>query len=403
MLPQFFGLLLNDIMSTVGLFMLMGLGLNIVVGFAGLLDLGYVAFFAVGAYTMAVLTSPLSPKISPEMAFFASIPFVIIMAAIAGLIVGTPVIRMRGDYLAIVTLAFGEIARILFQSDWLTPTFGGAQGIVRISEEGIRTFVGWAVVGAGLIALLMGLLRLFAARSFPASAEGPGAATAVETRPWDRKVPLILIGGGVLAILFGLIWPTFVVWTVVGTKTDAIFRFVLLFVVLAAFVSWRLQESRVGRAWMAMREDEHVAEAMGINIVTSKLMAFVIGAVLAALGGALFAVKIQTIFPSSFKIIQSIIILVIVIVGGMGSIRGVAIGALVLIGILGGPTSRGLLAEFAEFKLLIYGTLLVMMMLLRPEGLLPSARRTQELHQEEFQQDAWLAGGDREDDQGDGE
>ncbi len=265
-----------------------------------------------------MLTSPGSPQFSPELTFWLAIPFVILAATAAGIFVGTPVIRMRGDYLAIVTLGFGEIARILFLSDWFKPVFGGAQGILQI--------------------------------------------------------PSIELG------------PV----TIRGTNTQAIFYMIFAFVLVAAYVSWRLQDSRIGRAWMAMREDEHVAEAMGINIVTTKLLAFVIGAIIASFGGALFAVKIGSIFPNSFALIVSIIVLVLIIVGGMGNIPGVAIGAFVLIGVLGGPTQPGLLREFEEYKLLLYGALLVYMMLKRPEGLLPSTRRAQELHQEEFLQDAWL-------------
>ena len=377
LLPSVFGPFLNEVLATVGLFMLMGLGLNVVVGFAGLLDLGYVAFFAVGAYTAAVFTSPLTPgEFTPEMAFYSALPFVIIMAAIAGIIVGTPVIRMRGDYLAIVTLAFGEIARLIFQADWLKGTFGGAQGILRIGEGVIVTLFGYVLAGVGLVVGLIGFLRWRSARA------DDDASSAKAAGIW--------IGLGAVAAVFGLLFPDFTSWTVTGIDSEAVFRLVLIFVALAAYVSWRLQDSRIGRAWMAMREDEQVAETMGINVVTAKLLAFIIGAILAALGGALFAVKIGTIFPSSFKIVQSIIILVVVIVGGMGSLRGVAVGALVLIGVLGGPTQPGMLREFQEFKLLIYGVLLVYMMLQRPEGLAPSARRSRELHGDELKQDVWL-------------
>ncbi|MCY3662832.1 MAG: hypothetical protein OXH28_08390, partial [bacterium] len=145
-------------------------------------------------------------------------------------------------------------------------------------------------------------------------------------------------------------------------------------------------------AWMAVREDETVAEAMGINTVNVKLLAFVVGAILGSFSGAIFANKVGSVFPSSFLILVSMVILVVVIFGGMGSIIGVIAGAALLIGVLGGPKQPGLLQEFSEFKLLIYGALLVWMMLARPEGLIPSARRTRELHQEEFLQDAWLRG-----------
>jgi branched-chain amino acid transport system permease protein len=140
-----------------------------------------------------------------------------------------------------------------------------------------------------------------------------------------------------------------------------------------------------------MREDELVAEAMGIDTVKAKLLAFVIGALFASFGGMIFAVKVGSVFPKSFELLVSILVLVVVIVGGMGSIPGVIVGALVLVGVLGGPTQPGVLQEFQEFKLLIYGALLVYMMLNKPEGLLPSVRRSRELHHEELHQDAWLS------------
>ena len=175
-----------------------------------------------------------------------------------------------------------------------------------------------------------------------------------------------------------------------GVGPEGVLYFALVFVLLAGWISWSLQESRIGRAWTALREDETVAAAMGINIVRAKLNAFIVGAILAGFAGALFAAKLGSVFPSSFELLVSIIILVVVIVGGMGNIPGVAVGAVVLIGVLGGPNLPGLLAEFAEFKLLIYGALLVFMMLRRPEGLLPSVRRSRELHADELTQDAWL-------------
>jgi branched-chain amino acid transport system permease protein len=317
-LPQFLGGILNELFTNVGFFLIMALGLNVVVGYAGLLDLGYVAFFAVGAYTMAILTSPLSPFFSPEWSWWLAFPFVLIVATIAGLLVGTPVLRMRGDYLAIVTLGFGEIVRITLLSDWLAPLFGGAQGI--------------------------------------------------------RQIPGIQVAGTEVSA----ITPDLMVYAMMA------------FVFIAAYISWRIEDSRVGRAWAAMREDEDVAEAVGVDTVKAKLLAFITGAVIASFAGALFAAKVGSVFASSFQIVTSIIILVIVIVGGMGNIAGVAVGALILVGILGGPNQPGLLQEFGQFKLLLYGALLVYMMLKRPEGILPSKRRQQELHQEEVLQDAWL-------------
>lgn len=309
-LPRVMGPFVSQVLDSAGIYLLMALGLNIVLGYAGLLDLGYVAFFAVGAYTTAILTSPLSPAFSPELSVLAALPFVMAAAAIAGIMVATPVIRMRGDYLAIVTLGFGEIARILLNSEWLAPYFGGAQGITNIPDLKIGPF------------------------EFQS--------------PQDYFYPIFL------------------------------------FVVLAAYVTVAVQKSRWGRAWMAMREDESVAEAMGINIVTAKLSAFVVGAVLASFGGALFAAQIGSVFPHSFDIVVSITVLVIIIVGGMGSVPGVTVGALALIAL------PNLLREFSEYQFLFYGVLLIAMMLLKPEGLIPSKRRAQELHTEELAQDAWL-------------
>ena len=311
-LPMFLGRLTNDLLTNVGLFLLLALGLNIVVGLAGILDLGYVAFFAVGGYTAAIMTSPSSPGLSPELPWWVAIFVVVFMAIVAGLFIGAPVIRMRGDYLAIVTLGFGEIIRLTVRSDWASGFTGGAQGILSI----------------------------------------PGAD---------------IVG----------------VATVKGTDPQQVLYLVIGFVAIAIYVSWRLENSRIGRAWMAVREDEQ---------------AFVVGAILASFSGAIFAAKVGSVFESSFKILVSIVILVIVIVGGMGRIAGVAAGALVLVGILGGPNQPGLLAEFSEFKLLIYGALLIWMMLKRPEGLIPNVRRSRELHQEEFLQDAWLKAQANDDD-----
>ncbi len=308
--PRIVGVFVSEVLDLVGIYLLMGLGLNIVVGYAGLLDLGYVGFFAVGAYTTAILTSPSSPAFSPELTFWAALPFIILAAALAGIIVGTPVLRMRGDYLAIVTLGFGEIARLLFVSEWLAPYVGGAQGILSIPDITVGSF---------------------------------RAST-----------------------------PT------------TIFYPIAAFVLVAIYISWALKSSRIGRAWMAMREDEPVAEVMGIDIVVAKLSAFIIGAIIASFGGALFATKIGSIFPSSFQILVSITVLVLIIVGGMGNTPGVIVGALVLVGL------PELLREFEDYRLLLYGALLIYMMLKRPEGFIPAKERMRELHQEEMLQDAWL-------------
>jgi len=336
LLPLVLGKITNELLANVGLFLLLALGLNIVIGLAGILDLGYVAFFAVGGYTTAILTSPNRgdswPDWLPQLWWVVALLVVVVLAGLTGLFIGAPVIRMRGDYLAIVTLGFGEIIRLLFLSDWLGGYTGGAQGITTV----------------------------------------PGVQ------------------------VFGLA-------TVRGTDPRAVFYLVAFFCAIAIYISWRLEKSRIGRAWMAVREDESVAEAMGINTVNVKLLAFVVGAVLASFSGAIFAAKVGSVFPSSFIILVSIVILIVVIVGGMGNILGVIAGSAVLIGVLGGPRQPGLLQELSEFKLLIYGALLIWMMLKRPEGLIPNVRRTRELHQEEFLQDAWLKGEiDLDDEEGNG-
>ena len=298
-LPILLGTYLSEVVNTVGLYILAGLGLNIVVGFAGLLDLGYVAFFAIGAYSMAVLTSQGSLGLV-GLNFWEALPFCVIISAAAGIVLGVPVLRMRGDYLAIVTLGFGEIIRILALSDLLKPLIGGAQGVLKIPKP-----------------------PLFAGIS--------------------------------------LVQPT------------QFYYVVLAGCLLAAFVSYRLGESRLGRQWMAMREDEDVAEAMGIKLVSAKLLAFACGAAFSGLAGALFASKLTSIFPHSFNLIFSINVLCLIIIGGMGSLPGVVVGALILVGL------PELLREFAEYRLLMYGALLVVMMLAKPEGFWPSAVRQREL------------------------
>ncbi|MEX2161256.1 MAG: hypothetical protein WD751_05000 [Anaerolineales bacterium] len=297
-LPFFLGTYLTEVTNNVGLFLLMGLGLNIVVGLAGLLDLGYVAFFAIGAYTMAVLTS--TGPLGLGLSFWFALPICVVVAALAGLVLGIPVLKMRGDYLAIVTLGFGEIIRILALSDLLKPYIGGAQGVLQIPKPS----------------------------------------------------------------LFGLVLST----------PEKLYYVILGCALLAAFISNRLRESRLGRSWIAIREDEDVAEAMGINLVRTKLMAFAIGAGFSGLAGAIFAPKLTSIFPHSFSFLISINVLSLIIVGGLGSIPGTIVGAIVLVGL------PELLREFAEFRWLVYGALLVMMMLTRPEGFIPSDIMRRELH-----------------------
>jgi branched-chain amino acid transport system permease protein len=302
LLPPVLGTFFSQVLDSVGLYILMGLGLNIVVGFAGLLDLGYVAFYAIGAYTMGVFTSP-------ELGFFnltwfQALPVALVVSAFAGLVLGLPVLKMRGDYLAIVTLGFGEIVRLLALSDWLRPWLGGSQGIQLIQQPTIGSYV---------LGNQMQLYYVFLA----------GCA-------------------------------------------------------IVAFVAWRLKDSRLGRAWMAIREDEDVAVAMGIPPVATKLMAFAVGATFSGLGGSILAAQLTSVYAHSMTFIVSINVLSLIIIGGMGSIPGVILGALALIGL------PELLREFAEFRYLVYGAVLVGMMLTRPEGLAPEARRRLELHEEEL-------------------
>jgi branched-chain amino acid transport system permease protein len=308
-------------LDQVAIFVLMALGLNIVVGFAGLLDLGYVAFFAVGAYMTALFTgahvvtslgATADPAFALHLSFYVAVPLVVLTAAFVGVIIGAPVLRLRGDYLAIVTLGFGEIARVLIVSDWLKPAVGGAQGLRDVTDASIAGF------------------------SF-------------------RD-------------------PAHFYWLA------------LVFIIGAIYVSSRLANSRVGRAWNAMREDEQVAEAMGISTIKFKLLAFAMGAAIGCLSGALFAVRIGSLSGATFGILVSITVLAVIILGGMGSITGVIVGALVLIGL------PEFLSEFETYKLLIYGAALIAIMILRPQGLVPNVRRMRELHEDEVEQDAWAKG-----------
>jgi branched-chain amino acid transport system permease protein len=335
LLPQIVGPYISQILVLVGLYALMGLGLNIEIGLAGLLDLGFVGFFAIGAYTVALITSTsqlglsnvASEAFPPDYTnFWIAVPIAILVSAIAGVLLGIPVLRMRGDYLAIVTLGFAEIIRILVLSDFLRPALGGAQGVLNIPKPSAATFSSWV-------------------SSFP---------------DWLQR-------------------PFYFIMSQDGLIKDPgnFYYLIVVGCVIVAFIAWRLQNARAGRNWIAMREDEDVAEAMGINLVASKLLAFGIGAAFAGLSGAIFAAQVGSVFPHSFGLIVSINVVSLVIIGGSGSIPGVIIGSLALVGL------PELLREFTEFRLLIYGALLVAMMLIRPEGLWPSEVNRRELHREE--------------------
>jgi len=312
-LPKVSGPFIIQVIITVALFILMGLGLNITLGFAGLLDLGFVAFYAVGAYTVGLLTS-YGPFGLQHISFWIAVPIAVLVAMTFGAVLGLPVLGIRGDYLAIATLGFGEIVRLLAGSDFLAPYFGGPQGIIGIQKPCLGTL---------------------------------GEFTRVD-------LPQVCNG--------------------IELKTPDIYYIAVISVLLIAFVAWRLRESRLGRAWMAIREDEDVAEALGINLIQTKLLAYMLGAAMAGLGGAIFATLIGSIFASSMKLDVSIQVVALIIVGGMGSIPGVIVGAIALIGL------PELLREVSEFRFLIYGIALIVMMLAKPEGLWPSQTTLRELH-----------------------
>ncbi len=277
-----------------GLYIILGLGLNVVVGFAGLLDLGYVAFYAIGAYTFALLAGG---QFDIHLAYWLIVPIAALLASLAGVILGLPVLRMRGDYLAIVTLGFGEIIRLLATN--LTGLTNGSQGL------------------------------------------------------YDLDAP----------VLFGLELRT-------GTH---FYYLIFVLVLIVIFFTYRLDQSRIGRAWVAMREDEDVAQMMGVNTTRYKLLAFAIGALIGGLGGSIFAAWQGSIFPDNFNLFVSINVLCLIIIGGMGSIPGVVIGSFALIAL------PDILREFANYRLLLFGLLLVVMMVARPEGFIPSRRRQLEL------------------------
>jgi branched-chain amino acid transport system permease protein len=302
-LPQGVGSFFAQVVAIVAIYILMGFGLNITLGLAGLLDLGFVAFFAVGAYTVGLLTSTGEFGLA-QLPFWAAVPFAVVFAMAFGVFFGLPILGIRGDYLAIATLGFGEIVRILAGSDLLKPWLGGPQGILDINKP----------IPVGPDSFLAGPLQIY-----------------------------------YIAIAFA---------------------------VIVAFIAVRLRDSRLGRAWVAIREDEDVAEALGVNLVQTKLLAYMMGAAFAGLGGAVFAGLVGSIFASSMQLFVSINVASLIIVGGMGSIPGVVVGAIFLIGL------PELFREFSEYRFLFYGVALIAMMLYRPEGLLPSRIVRRELHVE---------------------
>ena len=296
------------LVQQIGIYVLLALGLNVVVGFAGLLDLGYVAFYAIGAYTAAYWSGalPVHPPITLNM--FWIIPFAVLAAMLAGVLLGAPTLRLRGDYLAIVTLGFGEIIEIVATN--LGGFTGGAQGALgiphfRFNLLGLHYF--WGIAQLPYYYLLLG------------------------------------------------------------------------FVVLSMLAFWSLDNSRVGRAWSAIREDEVAAEASGINVLKYKVMAFAIGASTAGFAGLLTASQISYINPGDFTVQVSILILVLVIFGGMGSIWGALIGAAVIEWFQWFLEVHPLFGYQPQDLYMYLGALLVVMMIFRPEGIIPSRRRKREI------------------------
>ncbi len=290
-LPTQWGSYWNYIMGTVAIYILLGLGLNIIVGLSGQLVLGYVAFFAIGAYAFGLMTAPEPHAVG--LNFWLAILFAILAAALTGILLGLPILNLRGDYLAIVTLGFGEIIRILIKSDMLTGFTNGPSGLSDLTQP-----------------------------------------------RWMGK-----------------------------TFNDVnFFHLIIIFVIIAIFIANRLQYSRTGRAWLAISADQTVAQATGINTFKYKLLALALGAAFAGLGGALFASRNQFTGPEDHILMVSINVLCLVIVGGMGSIPGVVVGAFVLKGV------PELLRDLESYRLLAFGALLVVMMVMRPEGLWPKGR-----------------------------
>ncbi|HZJ92769.1 MAG TPA: high-affinity branched-chain amino acid ABC transporter permease LivM [Thiopseudomonas sp.] len=304
-----------DLATLVLIYVMLGLGLNIVVGLAGLLDLGYVGFYAVGAYTYAMLAQYFG------IGFWTGLVAAGIMAAFFGFILGFPVLRLRGDYLAIVTLGFGEIIRILLNN--LTDLTGGPRGIGSIPKP---TFFNLE----------------FSRRA------SEGSQTFHE--------------------FFGIAFNS-------NHRVMFLYLLALVLVLITVFVINRLIRMPIGRAWEAMREDEIACRALGMNPTNIKLSAFTIGATFAGFAGSFFAARQGFISPESFTFIESAIILAIVVLGGMGSQVGVILAAIVM------TVLPEMAREFNEYRMLLFGLMMVLMMIWRPQGLLPMKRPHVELPQ----------------------
>ncbi|MBH3337812.1 high-affinity branched-chain amino acid ABC transporter permease LivM [Pseudomonas mendocina] len=303
-----------DIATLILIYVMLGLGLNIVVGLAGLLDLGYVGFYAVGAYSYAILAHYFG------LGFWICLPLAGMMAALFGFLLGFPVLRLRGDYLAIVTLGFGEIIRILLRN--LTDLTGGPNGL-SIANENKPTLFGLS---------------------------------------FERRVPADM--------------PTFHGYfeMAYNSQYKVIFLYLiaLLLVLLTLFLVNRLLRMPIGRAWEALREDEIACRALGLNPTVIKLSAFTIGASLAGFAGSFFAARQGLVTPESFTFIESAMILAIVVLGGMGSQLGVILAAIIMVMLQE-------MRELSEYRMLFFGLVMIFMMIWRPQGLLPMQRPHLEL------------------------
>jgi branched-chain amino acid transport system permease protein len=350
---QGFGqLFMVRILAVVGLYVMLALGLNIVVGYAGLLDLGYIAFYAIGAYAGVLGGVPLSqwlaetfPSVTwlPGISYFVMIPVAAAAAALTGIMLGTPVLRLRGDYLAIVTLGFGEIVRIALNNNIFGIT-NGAAGLPKAGEVMPKP-AGLEWLQSNVFVQIPGL--------------GPNG--------------------------FNFTFTSNVYW----------YYIIVLLCLFTIFVVRRLDDSRLGRSWTAMREDEVAASSMGVNITGAKLYAFSLGALWGGIAGITFANFQGFVSPESFTFMESVFVVSIVVIGGMGSIPGAIVGALFIQGIpefirgaaqAGWLNSVGIqltaeqLSAVSNYRYLVFGALMVLMMALRPQGILPSKRRARELH-----------------------
>ncbi len=302
----------GGVLFTVTTYVLVALGLNVVLGYAGLLDLGYVGFYAIGAYTVAVFGS-----LHGKLPFLLLLPIAGVVALISGLVLGAPTLRVRGDYLAIVTLGFGEIIRLVaVNSSWL----GANAGISNVPR--------------------------------PPSFDG----FAVPHLVWDGAVATVDLDNTTTFLRFGILDQIPYYWLALT----------MVFIILLADKA--LQNSRVGRAWEATREDEDAAELMGVPTFKFKLLAFAIGAFVGGLSGALFATKQAFVNPQTFVLQLSILFLAAVVVGGAGNRKGVIVGAIVV------SFLPELFRPFADYRVLVFGLLLVLLANFRPQGLLPPSR-----------------------------